>query len=178
MASSDRMDSLCKRNKCCDPYKLHEKPVTKGLRKVSEKTRTIHRFLHFESDDQLCTSCRKRVAALAEDILTVESSQSEQSAAEEEVEEAYSRQVLPGTSATAGHVFISPEHEISVLNASLSILGESPVIKRKLYTRTLYVKEKARKIESTVRRKIELGTGGSISDFAPAQPDNILSLSD
>ena len=36
----------------------------------------------------------------------------------------------------------SPDQEISVLDAFLSILGESPVINRKLDTRELYVKEK------------------------------------
>ena len=39
-------------------------------------------------------------------------------------------------------LFISPDHEISVLNEFLSILGESHIINRKLDTRALYVQEK------------------------------------
>jgi hypothetical protein len=50
------LDLMGKRKKCCDPFKLHENPVTKGLRNISEKARNSHRSLHFESDDQLCTS--------------------------------------------------------------------------------------------------------------------------
>ena len=124
----------------------------------------MHPSLNFESDDQLCTSCRKRVAELPEELQTVASSQSEESVLTEEQVEAYARQALPGTSSDKDDMFISPDHEISVLNASLSILGESPIIKRKLDTRALYVKEKVRKIESTVRKKIEISIGCSISD--------------
>ena len=29
--------------KCCDPFKLHENPVMKGLRNISEKARSGHR---------------------------------------------------------------------------------------------------------------------------------------
>jgi len=139
---------------------------TKGLRNISEKARNSHHSLHFEPDDQLCTSCRKRVAALPEgpeELRTVGSSQSEQSEAEG-VNEAHPSEDMPGTSAGTDALYISPDHEISVLNASLSILGESPIIKRKLNTRALYVKEKARKIEGTVRRKIELGIGCAVSE--------------
>jgi len=55
----------------------------KGLRIISEKLRRSHRSLHFKPDDHLCSSCRKRVAALPEEIPTIESSQSEHSEAEE-----------------------------------------------------------------------------------------------
>jgi len=37
------LDLVGKRKKCCDPFKLHENLVTKGLRNVSEKARSGHR---------------------------------------------------------------------------------------------------------------------------------------
>ena len=162
--ATESLDLLSKRKKCCDPFKLHEKPVTKGLRNISEKVRNIHRSLHFESDDQLCTFCRKQVAALPEELQTVASSQSEESGEEEEAKEAHAKPAIQESSAGTDAMFISPDHEISQLNASLFILGESPIMKRKLDTRALYVKEKTRKIQSTVMRKIELGIGHSVSD--------------
>ena len=94
---------LGKRKKCCDPFKLHENIITKGLRNISEKARSGHRSLHFESDDQLCTSCRKRVAALPEspeELRKVESLQSEQSEAEE-VDEAHAREDILRSTALA-----------------------------------------------------------------------------
>jgi len=37
------LDLLGKRKKSCGPLKLHENPVMKGLRNISEKARSGHR---------------------------------------------------------------------------------------------------------------------------------------
>ena len=106
-------------------------------------------FLQFESDDQLCTSWRKRVAALPESpekLRKVESSQSDKSEAKD-ADEKNTSEDIQGTSAGTDALFISPDHEISVLNEFLSILGKSPIINRKLDTRALYVKGKKSRAE-------------------------------
>src|SRR5688572_30202221 len=150
-----RLDLPGKRKKCCDPYKLHENPVTKGLRNISEKVRSSHHSLHFESDDQLCTSCRKRVAARPEgpeEVWMVESSQSEQSEAEA-VDKAHAREDILRTSAGTDALFISPDHEISVLNASLSILGESPIIKKETGYKSALCQRKSAKNRAYSKEK-------------------------
>src|ERR1043165_6841134 len=57
---------------------------------------------------------------------------------------------------------VDPHHELSTLNRSLTVLGESPVMKRKAKGR--YIKNKARKIEVAVRKKLEMCTGNVIAE--------------
>jgi hypothetical protein len=104
-----------------------------------------------------------------------ELSPTEQSSTEEESHHD-AIDAIPGTSAVMQSVseesFISPAHELSVLNESLRVLGESPIIHRKLRKTPLYAKTKARKIESAVKKRIELCTGTLLSDEMPVQsPD-------
>lgn len=56
-------------------------------------------------------------------------------------------------------LFISPDLELSVLNQSLGAIGESPIVKRKVYTRPSYVQKKTKSIEGAVKRKLKLVTG-------------------
>ena len=89
-----------KRKISCDPFKSHENLVTKGLRPIHGNTIKTHHSLHFDDEDQLCTSCRKRVSALPQEI---ELSQFEQSQEEDEYQCGPSG-ATPGTSTTVGDV--------------------------------------------------------------------------
>jgi hypothetical protein len=60
--------------------------------------------------------------------------------------------------------FESPEHELGQLNTSLQILGVSPVTKRKADTRVHYTRKKAKLIQTTVKRKLELVTGKPLNE--------------
>jgi hypothetical protein len=160
--SSQKLQVLMKRVTCCDPFKIHEIAVSKGLRTVSHQIRNEHLSLQFSSSDQLCTSCRKRVSASPKEC---ELSQSDQSDVDEECEvECHVTGATSGSSATQEDAFVSPGHELSVLNASLCILGESPIEKRKAANQKFYGAEKARKISVAVKRRIELGTGSTLAD--------------
>ena len=53
-------------------------------------------------------------------------------------------------------MFVSLDHQLAVLNESLQVLGESPVVKRKVETRINYVNEKVKSIHTTVKRKLEV----------------------
>jgi len=68
------------------------------------------------------------------------------------------------TCASAAEAFVSPEHELSLLNSSLHMIGESPVVKRKINTRVKYVKDKVTRIQTSVKRKIELITGSALDE--------------
>ena len=120
-----------KNRKYCDPFKSHQKVIYKGLRDISERTRSAHASLRFQIGDHLCTSCRKRVTALpVEDA--------EPSTASDVELSDVGNDNLPSTSSVPNKsdairyhkdIFISPDHELSLLNQSLNVLGESPVIK-------------------------------------------------
>ena len=51
---------------------------------------------------------------------------------------------------------------LSLLNSTISALGESLVMKKKTVRSHQYVAEKARKIEVAVKRQLDLGTGSRL----------------
>ena len=67
------------------------------------------------------------------------------------------RSTAPQQSDSLHDIFISPDHELSILNESLTVLGESPVVKRKASVAVRY-SNKVRSVEPAVKRKLELIT--------------------
>ena len=59
--------------------------------------------------------------------------------------------------------FVSPDHNLAVLNMSLQGIGESPFVKRKIDTRVNYVKKTVKSIHTKVSRQLEL-IAGPLSD--------------
>jgi len=150
-----------KRKICCDPFKCHSTLKLRDLKRISEETMTSYPSLRFQSDDQLCTSCRKEVAALPVEDKEMTSAIPSSSSESLEPEQ------MPGTSACASmnpDVYEVPEEQLEVINESLQVLGESPLIKRKVHTRVKYVKEKAKAIHNTVKKKLELISGVPLSE--------------
>ena len=151
---------------CCDPFKCHKQPVRKGLRVVTDAVRRTHAFLKLGSGDKLCTACRKRIPTLpqtTEDVLAMELSTDTLSESEGELEFSVS-DANKNTCASAAEAFVSPEHELSLLNSSLRMIGESPVVKRKINTRVKYVKDKVTRIQTSLKRKIELIAGSALDE--------------
>jgi hypothetical protein len=152
---------LNKRKRCCNPFKCHEKPVTKGLRMITEATRIRHHSLQFKPDNQLCTKCRKKLTALPQQLETLSQSEKSSSASEAD-SQPRTCSAVPGPSSDSNVDFVDPDHELSTLNQSLMVLGESPVMKRKATGR--YVKNKARKIDVAVRKRLDICTGSLIAE--------------
>lgn len=91
---------------------------------------------------------------------TTESSQSE-----DEHDAGISRGADANTVNDPDDTFVSPDHNVAVLNISLQGIGESPVVKRKIDTRVNYVRMKVKSIHSKVSRQLEL-IAGPLSDDA------------
>lgn len=82
------------------------------------------------------------------------------------------RNAHPHKSDSLHDIFISPDHELLQLNESLTILGESPVVKRKACISLNYSKSKVRSVEAVVKRKLELISGNAIEESeAEDSPD-------
>jgi len=145
--------------RCCDPFNNHDQWKTKGLREISMLTMVSHPSLQLKFGDRVCTQCRKMIANLPR-----EATEQHQSSSDAEDD------CIPGTSAgehvnnTDTDAVISPEHQLSLINTSLCMLGESPVVKRKLTTRVNYVKTKIKRIQHTMKRKLELITDSRVEE--------------
>lgn len=150
--SGSRSGSARPKDSCCDPFQCHSVRKVKGLRCIPQKIITQHPSLHINTEDKLCTPCRKKVTQLpVEDtdvVLTDDDSSSK---------------VRPVSSCStitaADDVFESRQHELAIINKSLEVLGESPVCTRKVDTRVNYSLRKVRAIQTTVKRKLELIAG-------------------
>ena len=147
---------LNRKSRCCDPFGCHKTTITKGIRNVTDKAK-FH-FPHLTDDDKLCTKCRKQVAALPMTRQArsrqVETSESDSDCGRNDgdVSELV---ILPDT-------FVSPD--LSLLNSTLSAMGESPVVKKKAVRSHQYVAEKAKKIEVAVKRQLDLSTGSRLME--------------
>src|SRR5579864_1049431 len=101
---------------CCDPFNCHTTSVTKGLRQVSEDSRTKHQQLKLRPADRICTSCRKRLAVLPPAPLAADDTAAHLSPTSDEACEQCDTCVSTHVQSSSNDVFISPEHELSILN--------------------------------------------------------------
>ena len=151
--------------------------MMKDLRQITSKMRAAHKDMHFEIEDRLCTKCRKRVAGCPSSSEEQECDPKELPGESSSLESDGSsdREIggaTPGPSGSTHELFVSPDHELSLLNQTLVVIGESPIIKRKASTSVHYVEKKARSIESSVIRKLELETGNPTAEITEQEPVN------
>lgn len=146
--------------KCCDPFKCHKKQTDTGLRDVSQLKRQLYPSLQFKTGDKICTLCRKKLSTIPTENNTAASAVS--SAANQSIEPEIDE--LPLMTSNNPDEFISPEHELSQLNKSLVLLGESPVVKNKLTSRVNYFKRKSESADKAVKRKLHLVSESTLSD--------------
>jgi hypothetical protein len=169
---------------CWDPLKCHKKDVLKGLRQVSEETRTIYRHLNFPVKAKLCTDCRKRFTALKATQTTASATLAMAPAPQKVApatqitadvgdsdDEQEQLQSCASVSTPAKDAYVSPDHELSILNESLSVIGQSPIDRKKV-KRPRYVERKAKSIKFAVKRKLELVTGSEILEKEEGIPDH------
>jgi hypothetical protein len=154
------LEGQARTDACRDPYNVHAKLVRKGLRYISEVMRTTHHHLQFKQGDKLCTDCRKRLTSLPE---TDTASHATPVASDNESKQENSASSTPKASASKD-LYVSPDHELSLLNETLTAIGESPIVKRKMSTRPLYAEKKAKAINTAVKKKLELVAGKVIPE--------------
>lgn len=148
---------------CCDPFHCHPVKIVKGLRTVTESTKALHPSLNFQVNDQICTKCRKQVSKLSiTDKMTLTDGSSSDSS--DDKVKLSSSGMAASAHANADETFVSQDNQLSLLNESLQVLGESPVVNRKVKTRVHYVKKKVKTIQTAVKRKLELVAGVSLDE--------------
>lgn len=122
VAGTSNFKSL--RKQCCDPFKCHKQRKTQGLREISAGAITAHSPLGLQIGDKACTQCRKRIYSLASYEID---------------REPHSQQNTDESTCASGdesEEFIpSGQHQLLVLNSSLSAIGESPVVKKSFLRR-------------------------------------------
>ncbi|XP_038055996.1 uncharacterized protein LOC119727987, partial [Patiria miniata] len=149
-----RLKSL-KNTSCCDPFKCHSKRKTVGLREVSERFVVEHPSLNLSRAQTLCTGCRKKLSKLPPELTILTSGSSGETTDSE----------VPGPSRSPTHrdVFVSPNVDVDIVNQSLTIIGESPIKSKKKSTGS-YIESKVKKIESTIKNRLETATGKQFQD--------------
>ena len=131
---------------------------------VSKRIKASNTSIDFQIGDQLCTQCRKKFAELQS---RDDSDQFDEEDLGDPGHDSLSVASVQRECNIPDDDFVSPEVELSELNQSLSVLGESPVVKQKVYTQVKYAHEKVKSIHASVKRKLELISGNII-------PDNII----
>jgi len=112
-------DSDFRHRRCCDPFKVQKRFVTKGLSKITEQNRANHHHLHFRPNDKLCTSCRKQLADTPERVETLTHLEESSPASDEDTDsenDQIDTTMHPVEFSNDG--FVSPDHELPVLNQS------------------------------------------------------------
>ena len=146
---------------CCDPFKIHKKKVTASLRVITKVFLLIHPNLSLENGKKLCVQCRKKIMQMPVEV-PVEQSISSTSEEEE----------LKSSDTTASE---TEDHELHQLNISLGSIDETPVRKR-LFQSLQYSQHKLQKVDSAVRKRLELISGVPLSEPTTDESEMILQL--
>jgi len=131
----------------------------KGLRDVSQKARDSYPSLKFQLGDRICTQCRKKVMERPVDDPQNAATESSQSSQDEHIAGISGVAAIDTVNDPDDTVYESTDHNLVVLNTSLQVLGESPVVKRQADTRVNYVSKKIKSIHTTVKKRLELIAG-------------------
>ena len=136
-------ESLFKLNQryCCDPFKVHKKKVSRGLREVTAELAATA-SIKLIPGQKLCRTCRGKclTSSIDSDTTSSDSAHHDQ----------------PGHSGEY-EMEVMAYDELEQLNQSvLSSIGESPVSKRKLQRSDRYRKQKARKIQKSVSKVLQV----------------------
>ena len=156
-----RLTTLKQANYCADPFSVHKKKIVSLLRVAPETVRLQHPKLLLEKDDRLCANCRKKLQQLQDSTSS--------SALQDEGD---------GSQDATGDISNTiQEHELGVLNESLKSLEQTPVSKRKLESEQ-YPRKKLQRVETAVRKKLELISRHPLPDSEVTHCEMITQLKD
>ena len=144
--SNEAQRSVETRLFCSDPLKQHPNIKRKQhLRKISRIQLEKFKDLGLHEESKLCTQCRKHMAT------------SDSAASGVSPSASYTDQDPSGPSgdhdSSHGADQFEAHHDLAILNESLSLLGGSPVKKRKL-SKKRYVLQKVEKTASLLQQKM------------------------
>ncbi|KAL7631479.1 UNVERIFIED_CONTAM: hypothetical protein RMT77_018215 [Armadillidium vulgare] len=154
------MDKLNFKKKCSDPLLRHKDQCRKKSLKIIP-VELIKKFpeLKLTIDHKLCKQCREFI----------------EFSSKKEISDIYLSLILSDTDSSSSGVgpvnYVKDdcaetnesssdstnlkEHEFSTLNESLAYIGETPITKRKLIQQKAYGRKKMKKIEASMKKKIE-----------------------
>ena len=120
---------------CCNPFKRNSHWIKKDLRSVSSWMIDLKQY-DIKESMKICTACRLKLG-------------DERKPVQDETPEKQDNS-KPGTSKQNGDEteFMDVEEGFNQLNASLTSIGESPVVKKKCASSNKYCKQKIKKIKS------------------------------
>ena len=131
---------------CCDPLlRHHGKKPKKGLREISLIYSNLHKHLNLVPGKKICTPCRKEVSShsyLVQD-------------AEPEPGPSHQSDIEPDAS-DEDEPFESSFGDISLVNKSISSLGESPFTAKKLVRQKRRSEQKLKRVNETLRKKLRM----------------------
>ncbi|KAL5503683.1 hypothetical protein EMCRGX_G010672 [Ephydatia muelleri] len=137
---------------CCDPFSVHTSKQRKDLRSVSEQIAARFPTL-LKAGEKLCSCCRKRLSQTS-------SEEYESASTLPEVVEVTDRQEVE-EEVEEDEEYQSQEVALSVVNNTLSVLGQSPLKKRRSVSQS-YVANKQIQIEAALKE--QLATAGFSSE--------------
>ena len=154
---------------CYNPFQHHEKKQYKTLGVVTSRQVAIYPS-KLMAGAKLCDSCRKRITGLPSEIGLCD---------EENSATCNTGSDSPGSSRSqdicndkGDENYQCQEEEFSVFDKSLSLLGESPLDKRKLLNLKSYIPEKKKKLKILVKRKLDLLSPNSDAFAIDTSEDN------
>ncbi|CAJ1061238.1 uncharacterized protein LOC119727986 [Xyrichtys novacula] len=113
---------LLRQKSCCNPFGDYVKPKTAGLRAITRKAIANHPDLNLRLGQKICDICRKKM--MKTHVETVDQEKSPTTDSNDTIDaDKYSPK--PGCSEDSE--YLSQRAELSILNQSLQLIGESPV---------------------------------------------------
>lgn len=155
---------------CCNPFGGEHKKIPKSkindCRKISKEYAKKYQSLNLEEGKYICSTCRKNIPAHEDknpELLEHESFNDNNSTSDD----------IDSTEIESCEVdtYLDKETELQVLNKSLSMIGESPIKKQKLDKGKYYAASKAKKIQGTLSKKLNLFSP-SFEDTSQASTSN------
>lgn len=134
---------------CCNPFReLCHENVRIGLRRVSAPLR--EKFPSLPTGSKLCNSCRKKLGSVS---VLPDPPQLSSSSSDEDIQEP---PLVPIDENVAGPSGVRLEQEVALasLNQTLGLIGQSPVIIKKL-SQQKYPKEKSHRVKKALKRIID-----------------------
>ena len=150
---------------CCDPFKLHRKKVISSLRVITDEIKLRHPNLSLEKGQKLCVQCRKKIEKLPATATSLPESVPAQPSSSSTSGEEQSTAAIDAEQSCEGTASEAEDHELQLLNLSLGSIEETPVRKRRFKSQH-YLQKKVKKVESTVRKKLELISGAPLPEIS------------
>ena len=157
-----QVDSLCKKHRnefllqysnhqrsCCDILAKHSgKKISKGLREITLEMAKFYARFNLVPGKKWCPTCRRAVKEAEE--------ASEPTPGPSQLDDFEEEELQEEQEDADDGPFESSSVDLSLVNESLSSIGESPVQLQKLGSRKRYPEEKLDKITGAFRKKLRL----------------------